>query len=358
MKRLIAWSAMIVVLSACAQPAGVPVARVTASPSQPASSPRQSPAEPSPAIPSPAIPSPTTLPFADLPLAKVSFSCRLPIYRQDAKLGTVEDSFVSFPGGEVTPDPNGNNGMYFDRAYSRWVPVRREAVSPDGAHYATAEIGAQPGVFLIHIVDVATGSDNTIQLAATNDFGSAQPIVFDYEPEVIYLVQAFEHVWPGVWLFDPATKTIRKAADVETPELIGPNEVLWFGQVNIADPSPFTTRSSAGIFPDEVGRLDLKSGSRQQWDYEPGIALEVIGVDLSGNPLVQVLTPGPDPGIGSTGFFNHSQSELLIGLSSTSRRSIFKGGLVETLRSPIADSHGVWFGSDQGIYLYSEAGGL
>ena len=31
---------------------------------------------------------------------------------------------------------------------------------------------------------------------------------------------------------------------------------------------------------------------------------------------------------------------------------------VESLGASITDSHGVWFGSQQGIYLYSSSGGL
>jgi hypothetical protein len=53
-----------------------------------------------------------------------------------------------------------------------------------------------------------------------------------------------------------------------------------------------------------------------------------------------------------------ARTELLIALDQGSQRSIFKGALLMTLNGAIADSHGVWFGSPQGIYLYSDAGGL
>lgn len=340
------------IFSACAQSPSNPAGHVSLSGS-PMASPTTSPmGKPGSG------PVSTSSPYVDLPLSSVAFTCRLPIYRNSNQGSTIQDSFVSFPSGTVMVDPNGKNGLYFDRAYSRWVPMDREAISPDGARYATVEMGSQPGNLLIHIVDVPTGNDHAIQVAATKDFGSAQPIVFDYAPEGIYLIQAFEHIWPGVWLFDPGTGSLRKVADVETPEVIGPAGALWFGQVNAADPNPFSSRSSAGIFPNEVDRFDLRSGARTQWLYRPGISLQVIGIDVSGRPVIQIHVPGTDPGIGSMGFFDHAQSELLLAVSSTSQRSIYKGGLVETLRAPIADSHGVWFGSDQGIYLYSDAGGL
>ena len=241
----------------------------------------------------------------------------------------------------MTIDPNGKNGVYFDRAYSRWVPVPRSSVSPDGAHYAYVEMGQ---------------SDEFRELASATCI-SPQPGIFDYSTEGIYLVQGFEYIWPGVFLFDPGTSSIRKAADVETAEVIAGGGVLWFGQVNSTDPSPFSTRSAAGIFSNEVDRLDLKTSLRAQWLYRPGEGLEVLGVDSSSRPLIRVVAPG-NGGISSSDFFNHSDSVLLLGLDSTSQRSIYKGQLVESLGDPVADSHGVWFGSDQGIYLYSQSGGL
>lgn len=327
---------LVVLMTGCSQPA-TPVATVTVSP-----------VSTSPA----ANPSPTATPFPDLPLTTVAFSCRLPFYDQGS---SIVDGFINFPVGGAAVDPNAGGGLYFDMAYSKWVPVGRDAVAPDGVHYATVELGDQ-GVFYIHLVDVATGADRSVRVDSSA-FG-AQPIVFDYAAEGIYLVQAFEHIWPGVWLVDPSTGSVRKVADVERPEVIGPGGALWFGDVNAVDPSPFTTRSSAGILPDEVGRFDLKSATQATWMYQPGQSLEIIGVDTFGRTLIQVFHPGPDPNIASTGFVDSTRSELLLGLSSTTQRSIYKGQLVETLGGPIADSHGVWFGSPQGIYLYSEARGL
>ncbi len=335
-------AALAIVLTACSQGTANPAAHVSASPSQ-----QFSPAT---------SPIPTALPVADLPLTNVAFSCRLPVYRQGT---SVADSFIGFPAGTVTVDPNGKSGRYYDRAYSRWLPVPRSAVSPDGVAYVYIEIGSQPDIFFIHMVGVnATQTkDVTVQESASASGFGAQPQIFDFSADGIYLTEAFEHVWPGVWRFQQPAGPITKLADVEVPELSAGSGIIWFGAVNPADPSPFSSRSSAGILSDEVNRLDLKSGSRSRWLYRPGAGLDVMGVDHSGRPLIQVVTPGGG-GIGSTDFFNHSESELLLGLDSASQRLIYKGQLVETLSAPIADPHGMWFGSDQGIYLYTEAGGL
>ena len=242
-------------------------------------------------------------------------------------------------------------------AYSKWVPVARTAVSPDGRSYAYIEMG-DAGAFNIHIVGIASGKDISYPESANVAGMGAQPIVFDYSADGIYLIQAFEHVWAGVWLFQPPNGPIHQVTDVNKPEVSAGSGVIWYGEVNPADPDPFSSRSSAGIFPDEVERLDLKTGARAQWLYRPGQSVEVIGVDVQGRPVIVHLVPGTDPGIGQPGFFDHSQSELLLGLDATHQRSIYKGQLVESLSAPIADSHGVWFGSLYGIYLYTSSGSL
>lgn len=293
------------------------------------------------------------MPFTDLPLSSVGFSCRLPIY----SYGPVQDSFITFPSGTVANDPNGNGGIYFDLAYSKWVPVGRGAVSPDGRNYAYIEMG-DSGVFFVHIVSVESGKNVSFQESASGSGLSAQPEIFDYAADGIYLTQAFEHIWAGVWLFQLATGSIHQVTDIEVPEVSAGSGVFWYGAVNPADPHPFSSRSSAGIFPDEVDRLDLKPGARAQWLYRPGESVEVMGVDVQGRPVIIHTVPGTDPGIGQPNFLDHSQSELLLGLDSTHQRSIYKGRLVESLSAPIADSHGVWFGSPYGIYLYTSSGSL
>src|SRR5712691_1684112 len=102
-----------------------------------------------------AIISPSPSPTASarpIPARKVAFSCRLPI-----SLGIgqgPQGEFIDFPSGRVTSDPKSPKldslvrpgrelhgyyvTLYFDRAYKRWLPVSRSAVSPDGAHYAYA----------------------------------------------------------------------------------------------------------------------------------------------------------------------------------------------------------------------------
>src|SRR5262252_6338656 len=110
MRRWVA--ALSFALIACSQQAA-PIAHVSVSSSAQAS--------PSPAGKPGYGLEPTGTPFIDLPVSPVAFSCRIPVYKSVAN--GVEDYFVTFPSGTATADPNGVQGMYFDRAYSSWVPV-------------------------------------------------------------------------------------------------------------------------------------------------------------------------------------------------------------------------------------------
>jgi hypothetical protein len=83
----------------------------------------------------------------------------------------------------------------------------------------------------------------------------------------------------------------------------------------------------------------------------------IVGLDVQGHPLIHAYVGNPQA-LPKTDPIDHSATELLVGRDPTSQKTIYKGPLAETLSSPVADSHGVWFGSAQGIYLYSDANGL
>ena len=326
---------LVLALAACTQPAGNPVAHVSTP-----------------------TPSPTSSP--DLPISTLSFSCRLPVYGNSADgTSAIADSFVDFPSGQLTADPKGKQGKYYDLAFDRWLPVPRQAVSPDGTRYAFVD-PRQSSEIVIHTVDVATGADTVVHLRDSATGFNGEVEVFDYAPEGIYLTQGFEHIFPGVWLYNPRTRTVSKAADLEVPELSAGSGVFWYGAVNKVDSSPVASGSSAGILPDEVDRINLRTGAQALWLFRAGVAVSVLGVDLLGRPLIIALVPTPKLEGKGTGedFYQHAQSELLLGLSTTAQRSVYKGKVVETLNGAIADSHGVWLGSSRGIYHYSDASGL
>ena len=280
----------------------------------------------------------------DLSLSTVGFSCRLPITTPDN-----QGAFVSFPAGTVRFDPQGQGlvnhwGLYYDLAFSRWLPVPRQAVSPDGKHFAYGEAGAdQSHVARMHVVDVATGADHVFDAPTGAWFVRFD--VLDYASEGIYLYTNYE-VSVGVSLMNPTTGAIKAVAQLVDIQASAGNRTFWVGSVNPADPNPL---GGIGIQPNQIDRYSLVDGTRVAWFYRPSTAPRVIGSDMQGHPIVQVVN-------GRNGVIDGDYgAELLLLMNPQSQRSIFNGSakLVGSMFVSISDSHGIWFGTDHGVYLYT-----
>ena len=335
MKRL---CVLLLLLAGCSQ-SSQPVAHMSATPS-----PSTAAASP-PAVASPSTP-PAQLPF-DLPLSPPAFSCRLPIFTADFK-----DAFISFPSGAVSIDPQvppiqSYGGRYYDRAYSRWLPVAREAVSPDGRRYAyTQPAPDQTKMPTIHVVDLATGVDRGFTTPSQQYFISFG--VLDYTSQGIYLYQAYESPRFGLWLLNPSNGAMSKVADLNYILSSAGNKIFWLGGIDPNDAHNIGTLFSVA---DELRRYNLADGSAVTWLYRPGKGLQVDGIDPAGHPIVDVISSYTASGL---------SDDLVLVLSPGSSRTILTAPsvFVESLGASITDSHGVWFGSQQGIYLYSSSGGL
>jgi hypothetical protein len=313
---------------------------------QPAAKPS---ASPSPvAIQSPSLqesPSPSAGPtVSDLPLTPVGFTCRLPIMTPDK-----QGAFVSFPSGSVLIDPQAQAlanqwGFYYDRPFSRWLPVQRRAVSPDGKHYAYGEFGAdQSHGPRMHVVDVATGADHVFDTPTGAWFVRFD--VMDYAAEGIYLYTGYE-VSIGISIMNPTTGAVQPLASLPDIQASAGNRAFWVGTVNPADPNPL---GGIETQPNQIDRFSLVDGTRVPWFYRPSTAPRVIGSDLQGHPIVQVVN-------GRNGSIDADYGgELVLVMNPQSQRSIFTGSgkLVSSMFMSISDSHGTWFGTDHGIYLYT-----
>ena len=144
----------------------------------------------------------------------------------------------ALPSGSVwtvsdTPEPLYPWAFYYDRAYSRWVPVARGAVSPDGSHYAYLSFPEQ-NQGLMNIVDVATG--HVRAYPANYTYPIARYVVLDYAKEGIYLGLGYEGPIVGLWLMDPNSGAIRQVAVDLIQDIAG--TAAWVGTVNPADPNP------------------------------------------------------------------------------------------------------------------------
>jgi hypothetical protein len=283
----------------------------------------------------------------DLPLTAIGFSCRLPISTPDG-----QGAFITFPGTKVSFDFSARGllsrgGAYYDRAFSRWLPVSRQAVSPDGKHYAYTEPGPdQTKQPKIHVVDVATGADRGFITLSQEWFMAYQ--VLDYSIEGIYLFQIYESPEFGLWLLNPSTGAMARVAELDYIEGAGGTKIFWLGTVNPNDSHNIGTMFAIA---DQIDRYNLVDGTRVPWLYQPGKGIQMLAVDATGHPIVEVI---------NTFVAEDLAVRLMLLLSPTEQRTIITAParFLGSFEQPIADSHGVWFGSSQGIYLYSDANGL
>jgi hypothetical protein len=229
---------------------------------------------------------------------------------------------------------------YYDRAYLRWLPVSRNAVSPDGSHYAYTDraVGAQADPqarATLHVVAVKTG----VELTFDDGEWSSPYVVLDYATEGIYLTTTL--VGYGLWLMNPATGAVTKVANPWDVQGSAGNKAFWVGAVNASDPSAI-----AGVAPNELDRFGLVDGSQLAWFYRPGSSVQFVSQDVDGHPIIVASgVRGPE--------------EILLLVGPGVSRSIWTSGdQVPGLGSPISDSHGAWFGSADGIFLYSQANGV
>lgn len=96
---------------------------------------------------------------ATLGTSQVDFKCRLPVLDVSSPGAGIYDAFIDFPAGSLVPA--GTGSFYYDWVVSRWLPVTRYSVSPDGRRYAIAKNPSSglPSPSRVYVVDAATGAD-------------------------------------------------------------------------------------------------------------------------------------------------------------------------------------------------------
>jgi len=304
-----------------------------------------------------------------------SLSCRLPLAHfegsPDYSSGALKGGFVTFPSAAFTLDPNGafenplTNGLVksvvkpylyggpgaatFTRRYGRWLPASVAAVSPDSSHYAYSESynDANGPRSRIHVVDVASAADRVV-------YDQGFYGVIGYESEGIYLFSVGYADAPnrGLWRLDQQARSLTQIAPETLSVYYVGGGAAWYSDLAPGDQPPLslTNPMSRAFFRDRVVRLDLKSGVASPWFRRPEKEVSTIGVDGLGHPIVTVSPPsdaatstseelwlvsGPDLG-----------KQIYAGPGSSS--ADFGG-----FGTPLADSHGLWFGSKKGVFLYT-----
>jgi hypothetical protein len=320
----------LVFVAACSQtPAGA--GRPSASP------PNRGPSASATAAP----PAASTSPLTQLPVTNLNFSCRLPFVR-DIGGGRWQDGFLDLPSGAFSADPTAPaQPGYYDRAVSRWVPVGRQAVASDGRHYALMTGGnpsTTPGPPRLHVVDAATGADNVIDLGLPEQ----QPYgVEDYATDGVYVASSWEGVANGLWRVDPANGTVTDLGKQDHFTDDGTGHA-WVSTFDPRDPNPARSALSGLPLANEVVRRELKTGAVEVWFYHPGFNVALQAAFVGGGLLVWVE---PNGGL-------HEYWLVTAPGTSTLVAHIDYGG------SSMADTRGIWMGGNNGLYLFTRAGGV
>jgi hypothetical protein len=305
----------------------------------------------------------------DVPLAKVDFSCRLPVLRTQGT--SYQGGFVTFPAATFAFDPKGGihgdqNGdfstdatpvlhgagvtlagvAFYDLAQRRWVPAGPPQSTPDGSQYAYATWDpANPSTSRVHIVNVARGTEKAFDVALDPNQDAMGFTVGDFDAAGVYLAaDRIEQLPSGVWLMAPATGAIRRVAQVETAYAIH-GGYAWLAGIDPRDPSPPQLRRS-GTASDSIVRVNLANGERTTWFYRPGMQVRLIGFDSVGSPIANVSDPTS----------NDLSETWLTGGPSGQDVLVHAGSL--DLEQPQGDGDRIWFGSYWGIYLFTAARGL
>jgi streptogramin lyase len=276
-------------------------------------------------------------------------NCKLPVFTSTDT--TAQGGFLSLRDGSVTPDPKGGfvpGGLMshsqaspvlygqlpatYDPAAGRWVPAGNSTISPDGSRYAYIYY-AQPFQGELRVADVATGGYRTLHLQ------NGPNGLLAWTSEGIYLHASYEGVGPGLWLVNPESGAMQQIFSDAIVHLIS-GHVAWIVARNESDPLP----DPGGIGPshNEVQSRDLSTSQTTTWLYRPGSDLYVVGaangsIVVSGryrgsNIVLLVTSPG---------------QAVPIMVPETSDPVPLSQGL-------IADANGWWFGSLDGIYLWTQ----
>lgn len=276
-----------------------------------------------------------------LPLSQVDFTCRLPVLDVSAE-GT-NDAFISFPAG--TLKSAGTDGWNYDWVVERWLPVGRNAISPDGRRYAVVKDWSPgpPMPARIHVVDAATGSD--VRVAVMPD-GREYGVV-DYTAAGVAVVPITDPPEPGVWSLDPDTGALTKASDGFYQAPLGE----WIGVVDQRDPNhQFSHATGTPVAqPDRIDRRD-SSGTATTWIYKPGYWLYWIA--FVGTPVILVQATRVNTATSTEDY----EFLLVSGPGHVTKLAGYSGHEVSTYRdlvftTGLADDHGVWMSGAESLYL-------
>lgn len=273
-------------------------------------------------------------------------ACKIPIAPEEDPSGA---GFVSYPDGRFTPDSSANvllppgyarQGFAYDRPFAKWLPVPPDWVAPDGGRYAYAAnpggMEPQPKEPGLHMVDVATGSD---RLDASGEWS-----VVAFTVKGVYVMHSPQNAAPsGLSLIDPDSGRIQSITNAGFWMQVS-SDVAWGRDaMQPGETAPLI---------DHLFKLDLLTDHLEaNWFARPGMALYALGDANRGAVIVQ-----------GTGGPSEALEFWLVSRQSGKATQIYSGSTLgqSSLNSiyALGDSHGVWFGTHGGLYLYRAGAGF
>lgn len=360
--KAVAAAFVILVAAGCTNPgAHSTSSAATASASRPAHSPSSFPVA-------------SISPVPDLPLSKISVSCRLPVVISNfGGPATTTGGFISFPAATLKSDPTGTfqagrtpeefattatpvlyglSGLpLYDSSHQRWIPADVSETTAEGDFYAygiAGNIGS--GQSSIHVVDVAHATERVFTIASPPPpFAGGWPrgaLVDAFEGSDVYFSYPRMEAYPeGIWRLNVSTGTVSELSPASGVMAVQ-SGYAWLGRVDPRDPSP-PVYARGGEFFDSITRLDLATGTETVWYYAPGEVVVLRGFDGAGRPVI-----GPDSTLGSP-----EETFRLLKTPGDTGTTIYSGPRL-WLSNPLADDGRLWFGSYRGIYLWTATTGL
>jgi hypothetical protein len=271
----------------------------------------------------------------------VSFSCRLPIGSEGGDFG----GFVSFP--QATFERASKSSLTYDAAHQRWLPVRRQMLSPGGQSYVYAQDTKVPAGAAIHVVDIANGQDRLVWTEQSAAF------VLGWTDRGIAILRATARpsessfVGPQMWMLSPSGQTMQLVAGQPAADSGFPLFKAW----TELSPGGVWSKSITTSSTDILLRIDPQDGHVTPWygAREP-IYLTVLGMDSAGHPLLEVTTPPS------------SKSRVILVPAPNTALAVDGSGPVPpqpTFGSSVSDEHGTWLAAaDGGIWLYDPKAGI
>jgi hypothetical protein len=278
--------------------------------------------------------------------------------------------FVTFPGGTLQNDPAGviaaigdgelgtqakpvlraysdSGPPFYDLAMKRWVPVGAAQASPDGRSYAFIAPPFGGPQSRVSVVAIATGAERVFNVSTHPWTPTDWFKVGDFDGRYVYLLPPQSGQLPqGVWRLDTTSGSVIQLSQQASIFMVR-FPWAWAGRVDPNDPSP-PMQSQGGPLFDSLVQVNITTGAETTWIYRPGESVSLMGLDGAGHPIVRV-SHGPD--------FNASTGMvMLLGSPGDSGTQISSGAV--PLSAMQADAGRIWFGSAQGIYLWTPARGL